>query len=105
MFDPQSRYAKVPTSSLEVKGADGKTRTVTYVRRRPMPLPHQGIVAASHFLVSGDRPDRLAARYLADPQAYWRLCDAEGAIEPDSITEPLGRRLDIRMPDPTGGLA
>lgn len=105
MFDPQSRYAKVPTASLAVTGADGKTRTVTYVRRRPMPVPHQGIVAATHFIVSGDRPDRLAGRYLADPQQYWRLCDAEGVIQADEIAQPLGHRLDIRLPDPTGGLA
>ena len=51
----------------------------------------------------GDRIDNLAAKYLGDPQQYWRLCDGNGAVRPDELTETPGRRLRITLPEGVPG--
>lgn len=49
----------------------------------------------------------LAARYIGDPEQYWRLCDANNAIRPDELIETVGRALRITLPEgipaPSGG--
>ena len=46
----------------------------------------------------GDRLDNLAAKYFGDPELFWRLCDANGALRPDELIEIIGRRLRITLP-------
>ena len=35
-----------------------------------------------HRRLKGQRLDLIASRYLADPTAFWRLCDANNALAP-----------------------
>ena len=51
-----------------------------------------------HVVVAGDRLDNLAAQVLGDPEQFWRLCDANGAMLPDELLE-IGRALRITMPE------
>ena len=37
--------------------------------------------------------------YLGDPLQYWRICDANGAMRPDELTDTAGRRLRITLPE------
>ena len=53
-----------------------------------------------------DLADRIAggvlersARYLGDPELFWRLCDANVAMRPAELTETIGRRLHITLPE------
>ena len=40
-----------------------------------------------------------------DPELWWRLADANGVIEPSTMTLAIGRRLRITLPeDVPGGL-
>ncbi len=94
-FDPTSRYYSVDTGELTL--ADG--RIVRYVRRRFIAQPSQFETLAEHSVVQGDRIDNIAARYLGDPEQYWRICDANAVIRPDSLTEPPGRRFRITLPE------
>jgi hypothetical protein len=94
-FPPQSRYHLVPTAT--VRGPDG--RIVVHVRRRFVPPPEQFVVLQEHTVVQGDRLDNLAARYLGDPEQFWRLCDANVAMRPAELTDTIGRRLRITLPE------
>jgi hypothetical protein len=100
-FPPTSRYAQIDTTTLET--ADG--RTVRYLRRRFVPLPERHSLLQEHVVTQGDRLDNITARYLGDPEQFWRLCDANGALRPDELTETIGRRLRITLPAGIPGTA
>jgi hypothetical protein len=57
-------------------------RTVTAVK---LPLPSAAAPVGYHPRVVGDRLDLLAARYLADPTVFWKLCDANDTVSPDAL--------------------
>jgi nucleoid-associated protein YgaU len=50
--------------------------------------------------VQGDRLDNLAARYLGDPEQFWKICDANNVLRPDELTEEIGRVVRIALPYP-----
>ena len=101
IFAPNSRYYGMPTSSLETP--DG--RIVVYLRRRFVPPPERFALLQEHGVVQGDRLDNLASQYLGDPELFWRIADANGALAPDELTETIGRRLRITLPEGmTGGV-
>ena len=93
-FPPTSRYCGIPTATLD----DRTGRALVYVRRRMLPDPAALTTLLYYVVVEGDRLDNLAARYLGDPEQYWRLCDANGAMRPDELTDTIGRRLRITLP-------
>lgn len=94
LFPPTSRYYGVETVSMEMP--DGQT--VIYLRRRFVPQPDQFETIAEHSVSQGDRPDNAAARYLGDPEQFWRLADANNALHPDELTEEVGHKLRITQP-------
>lgn len=97
-FPPNSRYNGIPL--LTYTFPDG--RTVSYLSRRVVPPPERYTTLASHTVVQGDRLDNLSARYLGDPEQYWRLCDANGALRPDELIEGLGEKLRVTLPEGIG---
>ncbi|MDF3308904.1 hypothetical protein P3H15_28215 [Rhodococcus sp. T2V] len=94
-FPPGSRYQGIPIGRWTA--ADG--RTVVFVRRRTVPPPDRFVTLRLHTVVEGDRLDNLAATHLGDPQQYWRLCDANGAMRPDELIDTIGRALRITLPE------
>jgi nucleoid-associated protein YgaU len=98
-FPPTSRYHGLPLSTLTLP--DGTT--VAYVQRRFVPPPDRFVVLVEHRVQSGDRLDNLAARFLGDPQQYWRLCDANRALRPDALIETPGRTLLVTLPEGVPG--
>jgi hypothetical protein len=56
-----------------------------------------------HVVTEGDRLDNIAAKYLGDPEQFWRVCDANGAMLPDELIETIGRRLRITLPEGVPG--
>jgi hypothetical protein len=101
LFPPSSRYHGADTDT--VTAADG--RVVVFLRRRLVPPPERFAVVQEHAVVEGDRLDNLAARYLGDPELFWRLCDANAALRPDELVETVGRRLLITLPEGIPGAA
>jgi hypothetical protein len=100
MFDHMSRYYPLATASLVTP--DGNV--VSYVSRRFLP---QGSSLALMFEVAvapGERIDLLANRVYGDPLAFWRICDANNAMDPgDMLTEAAAdpsRRLRAPLPQP-----
>lgn len=101
LFPPTSRYHGIPTA--ELTSADGTT--IVYLRRRFVPSPDRFELLAEHTVVAGDRLDNLAAAYLGDAALYWRLCDANNALDPDELTAAVGRALRITLPEGIPGPA
>jgi hypothetical protein len=100
-FPANSRYTSTATSTWLTP--DG--RMLPYLKRRFVPSPDHFATLSEHAVVEGDRIDSLAAGYLGDPELYWRICDANGAIRPGELTEVLGRRVRITLPAGVPGAA
>lgn len=95
MFDPTSRYANVETATH----VDADGREIPYKRRRLLP-PGASLQRLAEVPVEpADRLDLIAARTLGQPEQFWRVCDANDALDPDDLVEP-GRRLTIPLPQP-----
>lgn len=94
-FSPTSRYYYLETATMET--ADG--REIRYVRRRFLPPPGRFTLLQEHAVTEGDRLDNITARYLGDPEQFWRICDANNAMRPEELTETIGRRLRITLPE------
>jgi len=95
LFPPASRYHGIDTAQL--KAIDGKT--VVFLRRRFVPPPERFAVVQEHIVTQGDRLDSLTAKYLGDPEQFWRLCDANGVICPDELIEIVGGKVRITLPE------
>lgn len=80
MFDPTSRYAKVPTVTV----TDHRGRTVTAV---VVPDPPTLTVRGEHLRRQGQRLDHLAGFYLGDPHGYWRLAELADVVHPEALSE------------------
>jgi hypothetical protein len=50
--------------------------------------------------------DNISARApeIGDPELFWRICDANRALRPEALTEEIGRRLRITMPEGIPGV-
>ena len=99
LFAPNSRYLGIATSTLVA--SDGTT--IAYVQRRFLPQPSQLVQLQQHSVVQGDRLDVLASKYLGDPQLFWRICDANGAMRPEDLVSTVGTVLRICLPAGTQG--
>jgi hypothetical protein len=93
-FPPGSRYHDIEVATLELP--DG--RRIAYVRRRFVPPPASFALLREHVVRAGERLDNIAALHLGDPEQFWRIADANGAIAPERLTEDPGRRIRITLP-------
>ncbi len=53
-------------------------------------------------VAEGDRLDLIAARTLGDPEQFWRVCDANNAMNPADLMAP-GRILRVPVPQVEAG--
>lgn len=93
MFEPTSRYYLTETTNLTAP--DG--RTISYKRRRFLPQGEQLPLLITVTVSDGDRLDLITYRTIGDPQQFWRLCDANNAMNPFDLTAP-GRTLRVPVP-------
>jgi hypothetical protein len=100
LFPPTSRHHGIDTAQLVT--ADGKS--IVYLRRRFVPPPERFALLQEHTVTQGDRLDNLTAHYLGDPEQFWRLCDANGAMRPEELTETIGHKLRITLPEGIPGV-
>jgi nucleoid-associated protein YgaU len=94
MFEHTSRYYNIETATLTL--ADG--RVVAYKRRRFLPQAESLQVLAEVTVSQGDRLDLITARTLGDPEQYWRICDANEAMNPPDLTDEPGEVLRVPVP-------
>jgi hypothetical protein len=98
-FAPGSRYFGLGSETIVVEG-----RTIVYVLRRFVPPPERFALLQEHVVTQAERLDNITAHYLGDPTLFWRLCDANRAMLPAELTETVGRKLRITMPDGISGV-
>jgi hypothetical protein len=91
MISQTSRYYTNGVAVLVTPEGD----EIRYLRRRFLPDPGKDRILALHMVSAGERPDIIAARYLGDPEVFWRLCDANGTDRPDNLTKTAGKRIKI----------
>ena len=98
-FPLTSRYAQLEVTQMTAP--DGTP--VAYLRRRFVPDPSRFVTFGMHTVAQGDRLDRLTWQFLGDPQQYWRIVDANGALHPDDL-ERVERQLRITLPEGLPGV-
>jgi hypothetical protein len=100
-FPTDSRYYN--SATLQYTAPNGQV--IAYLARRIVPQPGTPNYAtvAQHIVKSGDRLDLIAAKYLGDPLMFWLLCDANGAIRPNSLIATPGSAVAITMPQGVPG--
>jgi hypothetical protein len=96
MFDASSRYAAVETAILH----DAEGRAIAYKRRRFLPPGAAMPLLVEVTIGQGDRLDLIAARTLGDPEAFWRVCDANDTLDPAELTSQAGRQIRVPFPQP-----
>jgi nucleoid-associated protein YgaU len=95
MFAPTSRYFALETATIPLP--DG--RIAAYKRRRFVPAAGTLAQLAEIVVTQDDRLDLITSRTLGDPEQFWRVCDANEALDPTDLVV-AGRRL--RIPSPLG---
>ena len=98
LFAPNSRYQGIATATLTTPAG----QVLTYVRRRFIAPPEQFRLLQEHTVVQGDRLDNIAAKYLGDPEQFWRIADANGSMRPEELTDLIGAKLRITLPQGIG---
>lgn len=94
MFEPSSRYYPVQTATLET--ADG--RLISYKQRRFPPRGEAMRLLVEVTVAEEDRLDLIAARTIGDPEQFWRICDANNALNPFDL-EKSGTTLRVAIPE------
>ena len=100
-FPTDSRY--YASSVLQYTAPNGQV--IPYLARRIVPQPGAANYATinTHTVMSGDRLDLIAAKYLGDPLMAWLICDANGTQDPNDLTATPGRVLAITTPQGVPG--
>jgi len=94
LFASTSRYYGLPVENFTLLNGT----TVAYVSRRFVPAPECFQNLQYHTVTQGERLDNIAATYLGDPDLFWRICDANRAMRPESLTDKPGKTLRITLP-------
>jgi hypothetical protein len=95
VFEPTSRYYTVETATITTP--DG--RVLSYKRRRWLPRGSDLRVLSEVTIGDHERLDLIAARTLGDPEQFWRVCDANDALDPAELTAELGRVVRVPLPE------
>ena len=100
-FPTDSRYYNFGTLTYVTPAG----QSISYLARRIVPQPgaQNFATVAQHTVMQGDRLDLIAAKYLGDPLMFWLLCDANGAICPESLIATPGAVIAITMPQGVPG--
>lgn len=104
-FPPTSRYFGIEIATLAVapdSPEEGQASLIPYLRRRLLPPSSVFAALREHVVTEGERLDLIAAREIGDPEAFWRICDANDAMRPDDLLE-IGRRMRITLPEGVPG--
>jgi nucleoid-associated protein YgaU len=85
-----SRYEKLAKATYKVRASDGRDHSALPIRFTPStPATFRQTIAAH------DRLDLIAARFYGNPLKFWRIADANSAMDPEDLLE---EGLDILIP-------
>jgi hypothetical protein len=98
-FPITSRYYGLLVNTLTTPSGD----QIAYLDRRFVPSPDQFALLELHTVVQGERPDLVAYQQFNDAEQFWRICDANGVLRPEELTETVGRQIRITLPQGVPG--
>jgi hypothetical protein len=101
LFTATSRYYGIDTETLTT--ADGTS--IIYLQRRFLPSAERFQLLQEHRVTQAERLDNIAAKYLGDPELFWRIADANRAMRPEDLVKTVGRILRITLPEGITGNA
>src|SRR5262245_38688577 len=93
LFPPSSRYYGIPAATITTPAGVVEI----YLQRRLLPPLENVISLQYHIVAQGERLDHIAFRYLTDSEQFWRIADANTAMNPEQLTALPGRRLRIPL--------
>jgi len=96
MFDHTSRYYPIKTAEYTTPNG----RIIAYKQRRFLPQGQDLPLLLEVTVMQGDRLDLIAARTLGDPVTFWRICDANNAMDPMDLSAVSGRIIRVPLPQP-----
>lgn len=99
-FPPTSRYYGIEIIQLST----GRKEPVAYLKRRFLPQPERFAAVGEYVVREHDRPDIVASETGSDPEQFWRIADANAAMNPPDLTGEPGRALRITLPEGIPGL-
>ncbi len=88
-----SRYANIAT----YVATDARGNAHPALKMRVIP---ETPAVFRHTVRAGERLDLLAFQYYGKADRFWRICDANTAVQPEELLQP-GRRILV-PPDQTG---
>jgi hypothetical protein len=94
MFEPSSRHYTIETARYTAP--DG--RVIAYKRRRFVPDGRAMPLLVEVTVIQGDRLDLITARTLGDPEQFWRICDANNALDPFELVAEPGSTVRVPVP-------
>lgn len=94
MFENTSRYYNLAERSYTTP--DG--RVILYKERRFLPQGKDLPLLVEVTVGQSDRLDLIAYRTLGQPELFWRVCDANDAMDPFLLTAEPGRKLRVAIP-------
>ena len=94
MFETTSRYYVLDTADLTT--TDG--RVIKYKRRRFLPKGDSLPLLVEVTVNEGERLDLISARTIGDPEQFWRVGDANDAMNPLDLTAAPGAILRVPVP-------
>lgn len=94
-FSPTSRYFGIEVVVHET----GTGNPIPHIKRRFLPSPDRFQTIQEHSVNEGERPDTITHQYLSDPEQFWRICDANGVMHPNELTESIGKKVRITLPE------
>lgn len=93
MIDANSRYSGSGTAMLIAP--DGSY--IPYLKRRLLPQGDRMEILMVTTVGDGQRLDLLSAKLQGDPLQFWRIADANNAMNPFDLGRP-GQHLRIPKP-------
>lgn len=94
-FADNSRYRGLPL--LVYVDANGMEHI--YVGRRFLPPPEALAEVGQVEVLEGDRIDKIAGQVFGDAELYWRIADGNRVLTQGELTERIGHRLRITLPE------
>ena len=94
MFDSKSRYYNLETATYNKQ--EGKP--IAYKRRRFLPRGQDLPLLTETKVEQSDRLDLISDRTIGDSEQFWRVCDANNALNPENLTAEPGKWLRVPIP-------
>ena len=96
LFPPRSRYYGIADRAARRRPT---ARTVVFCGAASCRRRRISRCCSEHVVAAGDRSTIWPRSYLGDPQQYWRICDANGAMQPGGADRD-GRAARCASPCP-----